>query len=69
MAARGEACSRVHPPCSASLLRLTAQAWILDQFGVLHDGKKAYPEAVRACEEREGGREGGNQGGREPGRG
>ncbi|GJP83166.1 hypothetical protein CLOP_g13360 [Closterium sp. NIES-67] len=24
------------------------EAWILDQFGVLHDGKKAYPEAIEA---------------------
>ncbi|CAI7780071.1 unnamed protein product [Closterium sp. NIES-54] len=24
------------------------EAWILDQFGVLHDGKKAYPQAIEA---------------------
>lgn len=23
--------------------------WLLDQFGVLHDGKVAYPQAVEAC--------------------
>jgi hypothetical protein len=25
------------------------QAWFLDQFGVLHDGKKPYPGAILAC--------------------
>lgn len=27
----------------------TIQAWFLDQFGVLHDGKQAYPGAVSTC--------------------
>eukprot|EP00271_Cylindrocystis_brebissonii_P021453 TRINITY_DN7638_c0_g1_i4.p1 TRINITY_DN7638_c0_g1~~TRINITY_DN7638_c0_g1_i4.p1 ORF type:complete len:394 (+),score=18.05 TRINITY_DN7638_c0_g1_i4:49-1182(+) len=26
------------------------QVWLLDQFGVLHDGKKAYPGAIEALE-------------------
>lgn len=25
------------------------QAWFLDQFGVLHDGKQPYPGAISAC--------------------
>eukprot|EP00850_Spirogloea_muscicola_P021999 SM000272S10266 [mRNA] locus=s272:111177:113325:+ [translate_table: standard] len=31
-------------------LVVAAQAWLLDQFGVLHDGRKPYPGAVDACE-------------------
>ncbi|KAG7020151.1 hypothetical protein SDJN02_16833 [Cucurbita argyrosperma subsp. argyrosperma] len=29
---------------------VTVQAWFLDQFGVLHDGKQPYPGAVVALE-------------------
>ena len=25
------------------------QAWFLDQFGVLHDGKQPYPGAITTC--------------------
>lgn len=28
---------------------VAVQAWFLDQFGVLHDGKQPYPGAVVAC--------------------
>lgn len=28
---------------------LVEQAWFLDQFGVLHDGKQPYPGAVMTC--------------------
>eukprot|EP00850_Spirogloea_muscicola_P001706 SM000006S19471 [mRNA] locus=s6:930492:933271:- [translate_table: standard] len=31
-------------------LVVAAQAWLLDQFGVLHDGRKPYPGAVDALE-------------------
>ena len=29
-------------------LPVCSQVWLLDQFGVLHDGQKAYPGAVEA---------------------
>ena len=25
------------------------QVWLLDQFGVLHDGKEPYPGAISTC--------------------
>jgi uncharacterized membrane protein (UPF0182 family) len=28
---------------------VSVQAWFLDQFGVLHDGKKPYPGAILTC--------------------
>ena len=30
-------------------MRVCVQAWFLDQFGVLHDGKKLYPGAILTC--------------------
>lgn len=27
----------------------TMQVWLLDQFGVLHDGKQPYPGAISTC--------------------
>lgn len=30
-------------------LVVCVQAWLLDQFGVLHDGKKPYPGAISTC--------------------
>ena len=30
-------------------MRVYVQAWFLDQFGVLHDGKKPYPGAILTC--------------------
>ena len=40
--------------CQTHLLLLAnlvmrAQAWFLDQFGVLHDGKQPYPGAISTC--------------------
>lgn len=29
--------------------KFITQVWLLDQFGVLHDGKVAYPEAIETC--------------------
>ena len=34
---------------NVSIVLTTMQAWFLDQFGVLHDGKQAYPGAVSTC--------------------
>lgn len=30
-------------------LHLALQVWLLDQFGVLHDGKQPYPAAISTC--------------------
>lgn len=30
-------------------LVIFVQAWFLDQFGVLHDGKQPYPGAISTC--------------------
>ena len=35
---------------SDTFLPVRSQVWLLDQFGVLHDGQKAYPGAVDARE-------------------
>lgn len=32
-----------------SSLVMCMQAWFLDQFGVLHDGKQPYPGAISTC--------------------
>lgn len=34
---------------TSSSLMCCMQAWFLDQFGVLHDGKKPYPGAISTC--------------------
>lgn len=36
---------------SDTFLPVRSQVWLLDQFGVLHDGQKAYPGAVDAREQ------------------
>lgn len=28
---------------------MSVQGWLLDQFGVLHDGKEPYPGAISTC--------------------
>jgi len=39
-----------YPSNTNNIIRyFTVQVWLLDQFGVLHDGKQPYPAAISTC--------------------